>query len=89
MKGSCSDVTSDSGLKLSTNFACLLRETGKARAHEIDPSEEEKLSNEYMQKKISHRNGYYTETENNTLPQQTICVDHCRDVTKINRQRKM
>jgi len=34
----------------------------------MDPSKEEKLSNEYMQKKIPHRNRYYTETENNTLP---------------------
>ena len=51
-------------MKLSTNP----RETGKARALEIDASEEEKISNEYMQKKIPHRNRYYTETVNNTLP---------------------
>jgi len=89
VKGSCRDVKSDSCLKLSTNFACLPRETGKARALEIDPSEEEKLSNEYMQKMIPHRNRYYTETENNTLPLQTISVDDCRDETKINRRRKM
>ena len=38
MKGSCSDVTSDSGLNLSTNFPCLPRETGKARALEINLS---------------------------------------------------
>ena len=38
MKGSCSDVTSYSGLKLSTNFQSLPRETGKGRALEIDPS---------------------------------------------------
>jgi len=47
------------------NFACLLRETGKARALEIDSrrveanlstDEEEKLSNEYLQKEILHRN---------------------------------
>ena len=36
--GSCSDVTSDLGLKLSTNFPCLPRETEKGRALEIDPS---------------------------------------------------
>jgi len=55
VKGSCSDVTSDSGLKLSTNFLCLPRETGEGRALEIDPSAleihpsaQEKLSNEYM-----------------------------------------
>ena len=55
MKGSCSDVTSDPGLKLSTNFPCLPRETGKDRpleidpsALEIDPSAQEKLSDEYM-----------------------------------------
>ena len=57
MKESYSDVTSDSGLKLSTNFPCLPRETGKGRALrleidpsalEIDPSAQEKLSNEYM-----------------------------------------
>jgi len=55
VKGSCSDVTSDSGLKLSTNFPCLPRETGKGRALEIDPSAleidssaQEKLSIEYM-----------------------------------------
>ena len=53
--GSCSDVTSDSGLKLSTNFPCLPRKTDKGRALEIDPSAlekdpsaQEKLSNEYM-----------------------------------------
>jgi len=34
----------------------------------MDPSEEEGSSNEYMQKKIPHRNRYYAETENNTLP---------------------
>jgi len=39
-----------------------------ARALEIDPSEEENLSNEYMQKKIIHGNRYYTEKEQNTLP---------------------
>ena len=38
MKGFCSDVTSDSGLKLFTNFPCLPRETGKGRALEVDPS---------------------------------------------------
>ena len=43
-------------LMLSTNFPCLPRETGKARALEIDSSGEEKLSNEYMQKKILHQN---------------------------------
>ena len=55
MKGFCSDVTSDSGLKLFTNFPCLPRETGKGRALEVDPSAleidasaQEKLSNEYM-----------------------------------------
>jgi len=55
VKGSCSDVTSDSGLKLSTNFQCLPRETGKGRALEIDPSAleidpsaQENLSNAYM-----------------------------------------
>ena len=57
MKGSCSDVTSDSGLKLSNNLPCLPRETGKGRgraleidpsALEIDSSAQEKLSNEYM-----------------------------------------
>jgi len=67
VKGSCRDVTSDSCLKLSTNFPYLPRETGKARALEIDPSEEERLSNEYMQKKIPHKNRYYADTENNTL----------------------
>ena len=59
------DVTSDSWLKLSINFACLPRETGKARALEIDlrrveanlsTGEEEKLSNKYMQKEILHTN---------------------------------
>jgi len=55
-------------LKLSTNFPCLPRETGKAGALEINPSEEEKSSIEYMQKKILHRKRCYTETENNTLP---------------------
>jgi len=59
------DVTSDPWLKLFINFACLPRETGKARALEIDLSrveanfstdEEENLSNKYMQKKILHRN---------------------------------
>ena len=60
--GSCRDVTSDSLLKLSNNFRCLPRETGKARALEIDLSEEERLSKEYMQKKIPHRNRYCTET---------------------------
>jgi len=39
-----------------------------ARALEIDPNEEERLSNEYMQKTIPHKNRYYTETEKNTLP---------------------
>jgi len=34
----------------------------------MDPSEEEKLSNEYIQKKIPHRNRYYAETENNMFP---------------------
>ena len=68
MKGSCRDVTSDPRLKLSTNFPCLPRETGKARAFEIDPTEEERISDAYMQKKIPHRNTYYAETENNTLP---------------------
>ena len=55
MKGSCSDVTSDSGLKLFTNFLCLPRETDKGRALEIDPSAleidpsaQEKITNEYM-----------------------------------------
>jgi len=38
VKGSCSDVKSDSGLKLSINFPCLPRETGKDRELEIDPS---------------------------------------------------
>jgi len=54
-EGVFSDVTSDSGLKLSTNFPCLPRETGKGRALETDPSAleidssaQEKLSNEYM-----------------------------------------
>jgi len=37
-----------------------------------------------MQKRIPHRNRYYTETENNSLPEQIISVDDCRDVTKIN-----
>jgi len=46
---------------LTINFACLPQETGKARALEIDlrrveanlsTDEEEKLSNEYMQKEI-------------------------------------
>ena len=55
-------------MKLNVNFACLPRETDKARALELDPSEEERLSKENMQKKIPHRNRYYTETENNTLP---------------------
>jgi hypothetical protein len=50
---------------LTINFACLPRETGKARALEIDlrhvesnlsTDEEQKLSNEYMQKEIPHRN---------------------------------
>ena len=68
MKGSCRDVTSDSRLNLSTNFPCVPRETGKTRALELDPSEEERLSNEYIQKKIPHKNRYYAETENNTLP---------------------
>jgi len=45
------------------NFACLPRDTGKARALEIDlrrveanlsTDEEEKLSNKYMQKEILH-----------------------------------
>ena len=55
MKGSCSDVMSDSGLKLSTNRPCLPRETDKGRTLEIDPSAleidtsaQEKLSNESM-----------------------------------------
>ena len=55
MKGSCNDVTSDSGLKLSINFPCHPRETGKGReleidpsALEIDPSAQENLSNAYM-----------------------------------------
>jgi len=52
-------------MKLSINFACLPRETGKARALEIDlrrveanlsTDDEENLSNKYMQKKILHRN---------------------------------
>jgi len=88
-------VTSDSGLKLSTNFPCLPRGAGKGRALEIDPSAleidtsaPEKSSNEYMYKKILHRNRYYTITENNTLPQQTISVNDCRDVTKTNRKEK-
>ena len=68
VQGSCRDVTSDPRLKSSTNFPCLPRETGKARTLEINPREEEKLSNEYMQEKILHSNRYYTETENNTLP---------------------
>jgi len=68
VKESCRDVTSDSRLKLSTNFPCLPRETAQTRALEIDPSEEEILSKESMQKKIPQRNRYYTETENNTLP---------------------
>ena len=38
------------------------------RALEIDPSEQEKLSNEYMQKKILHNNRYYTETDIKMLP---------------------
>ena len=50
---------------LSINFACLPRETGKARAFEIDlrhveanlsTNEEGKISNKYMQKEILHRN---------------------------------
>jgi len=55
VKGSCGDVTSDSGLKLSTNFPCLPRETDKCRELEIDPSAleidssaQEKLSDEYV-----------------------------------------
>jgi len=32
----CMDMTSDSSLPLSANFACLPRESGKARALEID-----------------------------------------------------
>jgi len=55
-------------VKLSTNFPCLPPETDKARALEIDPSEEERLSNEYMKKKIPRRNKYYVETDNSTLP---------------------
>ena len=52
---------SDSWLKLFINFACLPRETDKARALEIDlrrveanlsTDEEEKLSSKYMQKMI-------------------------------------
>jgi len=55
---------SDSWLKLTINFACLPRETGKARALEIDlrrveanlsTDEEEKLSNKYMQKEIRQK----------------------------------
>ena len=58
-------------------FPCLPgpRETGKARALETDPSEEEKLSNEYMQKKILHRNRYYTENRKQYAPI-TNCI--CR-----------
>ena len=64
-KGVFRDVTSDSWLKLSINFACLPWETGKARALEIDfrrveasssTDEEEILSNKYMQKEILHTN---------------------------------
>jgi len=64
-KGVFGDVTSDAWLKLSINFACLPQETGKARALEIglrhvesnlSTDEEQKLSNEYMQKEIPHRN---------------------------------
>ena len=68
MKGSRRDVTSDSCLKLSTNFPCLPRETGRARVLEIDPSEEEKLSNSGEDTIYRNLNRYYTETENNTLP---------------------
>jgi hypothetical protein len=50
------------------NFPCLPRETCKARALEIDPSEEEKLSNSYMQKKILHRHRYYTENKKKNAP---------------------
>jgi len=41
-----------------------------------------------MQKKILHRNRYYMETENNTLPLQTTSVQECRDMKKINRKTK-
>jgi len=50
--GSCRDVTSDSVLKLSNNF----RYRSKACFSELSTNEEEKLSNEYIQKKILHRN---------------------------------
>ena len=55
------NVKSDSWLKLTINCACLPRETGKAWALEIDlrrveanlsTDEEEKISNNYMQKEI-------------------------------------
>ena len=50
---------------MTINFACLPRETGKARVLEIDlrrveanlsTDEEETLSNKYMQKEILHTN---------------------------------
>jgi len=107
-------VTSDSWLKLSINFACLPRKTGKARALEIDlrrveanlsTGEEEKLSNKYMQKEILHTNRKsctmihsrikWLHTEEDTTAKQktirsqnTISEKDCRDLTKINRQRK-
>jgi len=54
-------------LKLSNNFACLPGETGKTREFEIDlrcvdskanlsTDEEEKTSDEYIQKAIIHKN---------------------------------
>ena len=69
-EGVFSDVTSDSGLKLSTNFPCLPRETGKGRALEIDPRRFEAIclptrKKDYQMNTFKRK--YYIETEKNEL----------------------
>jgi len=64
------DVTSDSWLKLSTNFPCLPRKTGKGRALKIDPRRVE--ANCLLMKKKNYqkntcRRRYHIETENGEL----------------------
>jgi len=70
MKRSCRDVTSDSSMKLSTNFLCLPRETGKGRTLEIDQRRVE-VNCPWMRKKNYQMNmcrrKYYIKTEKNEL----------------------
>jgi len=61
-------VTSDLCLKLSINFVCLPRETGKARALEIDLRRVEanlSTDEEENHQIDTYKRRYYTEIQNN------------------------